>query len=152
MSKIKSKVISEINKLLLIKNNVKIGLGLQATWIKKKAKGDPFEDNPETEEIEEKQPLDSKHITIYNKENIEKNLMLMIKDLEEKIENVKLKDTGWSIKRIHVVYLKSFTNKPVRGSSYIPTPEKYSNAKCGLINIQNDDQECFKWCMKYHQS
>ena len=51
-----------------------------------------------------------------------------------------------------VVYLKSFTNEPVRGSSYIPTPEKYSNAKCGLINIQNDDQECFKWCMKYHQS
>ena len=58
--------------------------------------------------------------------------MLMIKDLEEKIEGVKLKDTGWSIKRIHVVYLKSFTNKPVRGSSYIPTPEKYSNAKCGM--------------------
>ena len=62
----------------------KIGLGLKATWVNKKVKGDPFEDNPETEEIEERQPLDSKHITIYNKENIEKTLMLMIKDLEEK--------------------------------------------------------------------
>ena len=34
MSKIKSKVISEINKLLLIKNNLKVGLGMEATWVK----------------------------------------------------------------------------------------------------------------------
>ena len=45
-----------------------------------------------------------------------------------------------------------FEVKPVRGSSYIPTPEKYSNPKCGLVNIQNDDVECFKWCMRYHQT
>ena len=42
--------------------------------------------------------------------------------------------------------------KEIRGSSYIPTPEKYSNPKCGLINIQNDDHECFKWCMTYQQT
>ena len=35
------------------------------------------------------------------------------------------------------------------GSSF---PDKDSNAKCGLSNIQNADQERFKWCMKYHQS
>ena len=49
--------------------------------------------------------------------------------------------TGWTL-----------TIKPQRASSYIPTPEKYSNPKCGLINIKNNDQECFRWCMKYHQS
>ena len=27
-----------------------------------------------------------------------------------------------------------------------------ANPKCGLVNIQNHDIECFKWCMKYHQS
>ena len=47
--------------------------------------------------------------------------------------------------------MKSFTEKPVRGSSYIPTPDKY-NAKCGLINIQNPDDECLRWCAIYHQS
>ena len=151
MSKIKSKVISEINKLLLIKNNIKVGLGFDATWIKKKIK-DPFKDEVEHEDLEDRKPLDAKHITIYNKDTVDKALNTMIQELEQKIEAIKLKDTGWSIKRIHVVYLKSFTENPVRGSSYIPTPEKYSNAKCGLINIQNDDQECFKWCMKYHQS
>ena len=34
--------------------------------------------------LTDRKPLDSKHITIYNKENIDKALMLMIKDLEEK--------------------------------------------------------------------
>ena len=23
---------------------------------------------------------------------------------------------------------------------------------CGLINIHNEDEECFRWCLKYHQS
>ena len=40
-----------------------------------------------------------------------------------------------------LVYLKT---RPLRGSSYIPTHEKYSNPKCGLINIRNEDQECFE--------
>ena len=44
------------------------------------------------------------------------------------------------------------TMKADRGSSYIPTPTKLANPKSGLINIQNHDIECFKWCMKYHQS
>ena len=50
------------------------------------------------------------------------------------------------------IFVECLTIKPQRASSYIPTPEKYSNANCGLINIQNKDQECFRWCMKYHQS
>ena len=34
----------------------------------------------------------------------------------------------------------------------IPTPEKFANSKRGLVNIKNEDNECFKWCVKYHQS
>ena len=45
-----------------------------------------------------------------------------------------------------------FETKAMRASSYIPTPEKYSNAMCGLVNIQNVDELCFQWCMRYYQS
>ena len=45
-----------------------------------------------------------------------------------------------------------FETKALRGSSYIPTPEKYSNSMCGLVNIQNDDELCFQWCWRYHQT
>ena len=117
MTNVKNKVISEVNKLLVIKSNIKVGLGIEATWIKHKIKGDPFEDKIESEDLEDKKPLGSKHITIYSKENVKNALKSMIEDLENKIEAIKTKDTGWSIKRIHFVYLKSFSNDPVRGSS-----------------------------------
>jgi hypothetical protein len=35
----------------------------------------------------------------------------------------------------------------IRGSSYIPTPVKFAHPKCGLVNIRNTDDKCFKWCM-----
>ena len=60
--------------------------------------------------------------------------------------------SGWSVKRIKGLFITTYTQKPSRGSSYIPTPPTLVNPKCGLINIQNDDNECFKWCMVYHQS
>ena len=34
----------------------------------------------------------------------------------------------------------------MRGNSYIPLPEKLQNAAKGLINLQNEDNECFRWC------
>ena len=52
-----------------------------------------------------------------------------------------------SISRINKIIVAIYTIKKARGSSFIATPEKYSNAKCGLINIKNYDNECFKWCM-----
>ena len=37
--------------------------------------------------------------------------------------------------------------KTIRGSSYIPTPAKFAYPNNGLINIKNNDDKCFKWCM-----
>ena len=50
------------------------------------------------------------------------------------------------------MFLTTYTQTPSRGSSYIPTPEALCNSKLGLINIQNNDNECFKYCLLYHQS
>ena len=58
---------------------------------------------------------------------------------------------GLSKKFINI-FIDIYETNPIRGSSYIPTPPKFNNSRCGLINIQNDDQECFRWCLKYHQS
>ena len=60
--------------------------------------------------------------------------------------------SGWKIVVINILAIDIFESQPLRGSSYIEPPEKYSNAKCGLINIRSDDEECFRWCMLYHQS
>ena len=36
--------------------------------------------------------------------------------------------------------------KPLKGSSYIELPPEVKNLAKGLINLQNKDNECFKWC------
>ena len=59
--------------------------------------------------------------------------------------------SGWTVKQIKGFVITTNTQKPSRGSSYIPTPEKLNNSKLGLVNIQNEDEQCFKWCMIYHQ-
>jgi hypothetical protein len=80
----------------------------------------------------------------------------LLSDLEHKIDDTfidhGIEGSGWKVKQIKSLSIKVYKIKPSRGSSYIPTPSPYNNSRCGLINIQNDDEECFKWCMKYHQS
>ena len=61
-------------------------------------------------------------------------------------------DSNWELHRYEYVKMDFFTTRPLRASSYIQTPQQFSNAKSGLINIRNEDNECFKWCMLYHQS
>jgi len=85
--------------------------------------------------------------------NIETVLTAKFDNLDNKLARlVKAQGSEWQPYKFHKIDIKGFTAKAERGSSYIETPEKCSNAKCGLINIQNDDNECFKWCVKYHQS
>ncbi len=46
--------------------------------------------------------------------------------------------------------LKTREYKLLSGSSYIKTPKWISDKKA-TINIQNEDQKCFKYCMLYHK-
>ena len=73
-------------------------------------------------------------------------------ELKAKIETFVDIKSGYKFEEITKFDIDMFETKALRGSSYIPTPEKYSNPKCGLVNIKNEDQECFRWCMLYHQS
>ena len=34
----------------------------------------------------------------------------------------------------------------MKGSSYIKLPQELSNSEKGLINMQNEGNECFRWC------
>jgi hypothetical protein len=90
-----------------------------------------------------------------NKANIEEKLWsetLYLNTLVNEAFNT-LAGSDWRMRRIKSISLKVYKIKPPRGSSYIPTPERYCNARCGLVNIQNpNDNECFKWCCKYHQT
>ena len=76
--------------------------------------------------------------------NIETILLNKFDNLDKKLEDLaSVQGSEWTPYKFHRIDLKGFTNKAERGSSWIPTPEKYNNAKCGLINIKSeDDNEC----------
>ena len=58
--------------------------------------------------------------------------------------------SGWVIDRIDSHYLNVTLYKPLNGSSYIELPMDLRNTKKGLINIKNEDNECFRWCHIRH--
>ena len=52
----------------------------------------------------------------------------------------------WVIKSVDKHEIDISKYKPLRGSSYLPLPEKLKTKKA-LINIKNEnDNECFRWC------
>ena len=107
--------------------------------------------------IEKEAIFTSKKATAVTKANYKKIVDDQLNEMMAKVENFETADgasfdSAWRIKSYDNLYINIYNIRKIRGASYIPTPEKYSNPKCGLINIQNDDQECFRWCMLYHQS
>ena len=54
------------------------------------------------------------------------------------------------IERILNFYLNIVSYVPLKGRSYLPLPEELRNSRKGLINIKNDDNECFRWCHVRH--
>ena len=55
--------------------------------------------------------------------------------------------SGWVIDRIDSHYINVTIYKPLNGSSSIELPTELRNPKKGLVNIKNQDNECFRW---YH--
>ena len=47
-------------------------------------------------------------------------------------------------------YINSAKYQPLKGSLHCQLPKKLRNAAKGLINIKNDDNECFRWCHTSH--
>ena len=59
--------------------------------------------------------------------------------------------SGWVISNIDEHYINTAVYKPLEGSSYISLPLELRNSKKGLVNLKNDENECFRWC-HFHYS
>ena len=58
--------------------------------------------------------------------------------------------SGWSVKSVDAHYLNIVKYEPVKGSSYIQLPPEIRNSAKGLINLKNEDNQCFRWCHIRH--
>ena len=69
--------------------------------------------------------------------------------IEERIQNFNRHGSSWRFKRVLSLDLQLVDYIPLNGSSYIELPKQLKGKKA-VINIKNEDQKCFMWCVLRH--
>ena len=74
------------------------------------------------------------------------NLNKAYEILKHRLDICGERGSGWIVDKIKDIEINIANYEPLAGSSCIPLPPKLNNPKKDLINIENKDDECFKWC------
>ena len=83
-------------------------------------------------------------------DDIEPELNMSRQEILNVIDKWVSESLGWVIDRIDSYYINVTLYIPLNGSSYIELPTELRNSKKGLINMKNEDEECFRWCHIRH--
>ena len=67
-----------------------------------------------------------------------------IQTIEERIQNFNQRGSNWRFQRVLFLDVHFTDFIPLRGSSFLPLPRKIATKKA-VINMKNDDDQCFKW-------
>ena len=88
--------------------------------------------------------------TIIKANDIKHELNMSRQEILNLIDKWVSEGSGWVIDRLDSHYINVTKYKPLHGSSYIELPTELKNPKKGLINMKNEDDECFRWCHIRH--
>ena len=64
----------------------------------------------------------------------------------ESMAAFQMRGSNWRLKAVHRLEINTVVYTPLKGKSYIPLPAELA-AKKAIVNLQNKDNECFKWCV-----
>ena len=72
----------------------------------------------------------------------------MVDEIEEEIQKVQetVSDSSWMYSDVIKLVLHTTKWEPIYGSSYIPLDPYLANKKA-IINMKNEDDKCFMWCV-----
>ena len=88
--------------------------------------------------------------TITNNSQIEPSLSLISQEILNIIAVWLSEGSGWTVLSVDNHYLNLVKYEPMKGSSYIQLPTELRHNNKGLINMKNEDNECFRWCHIRH--
>ena len=94
--------------------------------------------------------FNSKPKTIINNTEIPEALQSSKEQILNMIAQWISKGSGWTVESVDNHYLNIVQYQPMKGSSYIKLPQELRNSAKGLINMKNEDNECFRWCHIRH--
>ena len=69
--------------------------------------------------------------------------------LMQKLDDEQLEGSGFVLNGIVNVIMEVYKVNDIQASSWVELPEKYKNNK-SILNLKNDDQFCFLWCILAH--
>ena len=67
-----------------------------------------------------------------------------VQTIEERIQNFNQRGSNWRFQRVLSLDIHFTEFIPLRGSTFFPLPKKIATKKA-VINMKNDDDQCFKW-------
>lgn len=70
----------------------------------------------------------------------------MLESIMERMANFQWEGSGWRFKSVITLTLHTVVHRPLSGSSSIKLPKVLVDKKA-IINLKNNDDECFKWCV-----
>ena len=85
-------------------------------------------------------------MTILSAHAIDEAMQKAFAEIERRIEKWTREGSGWTVTKVLTVYLDFAKYTPLKGSSYIELP-KYLQTKKAIVNVKNQDNECFKWAL-----
>ena len=100
--------------------------------------------------VEKSAYFNSTSQTIINQMEINEALQMSQQNILNKIAQWTSEGSGWTVQSVDNHYLNITKYEPMKGSSYIQLPNELRNSKKGLINMKNEDNECFRWCHIRH--
>ena len=142
-------VAKELGSILNRDGGMKVQVTLHVTFKKKKIE---YRDDGQAEEVFEYKDayFNSTAFTILNEYQIIDALDKAAEEINNKIAFWLSEGSGWTIVEIRSHFVNIVEYLPLRGNSYIPSPKELRNSMCGLINLKNIDNECFRWCHNRH--
>ena len=90
--------------------------------------------------------FNNKAQTIINNTEIPSTFQLSKQQILNMIAQWISEGSGWTVESVDNHYLNIVQYEPMKGSSYIKLPQELRNSGKGLINMKNEDNECFRWC------
>ena len=100
--------------------------------------------------IEKKSFFNSKTDLIIINTDIKSTIQTSQQQILNSIAQWVSEGSGWTIQSIESHHINIANYSPLKGSSYIELPPELQNSAKGLINIKNEDNECFRWCHIRH--
>ena len=94
--------------------------------------------------------FNSKAQIIMNISDIKPNLEMSLENKMNDVAEWLKEGSGWTTDGVLENYFNLVNYKPLEGKSYIPLPKELQNSLKGLINLKNEDNECFRWCHIRH--